>query len=477
MTTKINAPLHAETTAAAARTPWWMHAAFLLAILASNFFLRCYLDQADKHLNSFLAACYPEAFPEIYSLVWWQYLLPIKAIDGCWQATSVLTVHALEHWFGGPARVFYFTNVVLIVTSYTLSWHVFRSRVFTLTFTLCFAWSTFGHHVYINSGAIAFPLIVSYLLCLLFCQYKLMEPTCNYKVWTPLGFLAMLVYALAYESWLDCVSCMWVAYPLLIVLAYRAGDWRRVKAGAAILSMTTVTAIIYVVMQSQLGHRQGNGSESDVVMNYGMRRSLVGVEDVIAHWFTLVFIAITTYTPPFLFNGSMSSWRYGVDELISMQHGYHKHKTQLVGYSHVFLWRFYAGFALAAMLYGLLKSVRTCWRMPGTIAVAMALFLLMTLMPGTTHMLIKYRPMHSAPFLSYHSYFGIVGVTLLVSYALMWLYANLQRRWIAYVLILLFWTNLGYCALVRPAWLSHMAVQCGFAPYPDAWGNLKSMLR
>jgi len=461
----------------ASRLGWAVHLGILLLIVGSNFVVRSLLDRAGTNVKSFLETNYPNALAEVYAQPWWAYFLPMKALTGAWQTTSLLLVHALEHVLSSPAEVFYFTNAVLVVTCYCLSWNVFRSMVFTVTFTLCFAWSTFNHHVYVISGSVALPLIVSYLLCFLFCQFKLMQPGCNYRVWAPAGLLSLVVYALAYESWLDCVAWMWLAYPVLIVLAYRAADYQRVKVAAAIVAVTTVAVLGYVVVKTQLGFGQQPGSESDVVMNYGLQHAVIALEDVIANWFTLVFIAITTYSPPILFNGSISSWRYGTEELIALQHGYHEQRAYLVGYSHLFLWRFYAGFAVAALLYGLWRTLGAAWREVSTTNVANSLFLLMTLMPGATHMLVKYRPMHSAPFLGYHSYFGIVGVTLLISYAMMWIHTNGRHRWLAWAVIVGVWVNVGYCALSRPSMLSHMAVESGFAPYPDAWKNLKELHR
>jgi hypothetical protein len=232
-----------------------------------------------------------------------------------------------------------------------------------------------------------------------------------------------------------------------------------------------------VLAKTKLGHGQTAGSESDLVLNYGMARVLVAVDDVIVHFFTLFFITISTYLPPFLFNASLSSARYGTEHLIELQNGYHAQQAHLVGYNHLFLWRFYAGFIAAAFLFWFWKSVRATWQTPSKTSVCIFLFLLMTLMSGSMHMLVKYRPMHSAPFLGYHSYFGIVGYSLLLSLAAWWVHANFQRRWMAWTVIAILWINLGYCALARPALLSHMAVQCGFSPYPDAWQNLKTLLR
>jgi hypothetical protein len=160
-----------------------------------------------------------------------------------------------------------------------------------------------------------------------------------------------------------------------------------------------------------------------------------------------------------------------------LQHGYHAQKAHLVGYNHLFLWRFYAGFAAAALLYLLWKVTCLAWKTPSRTNVAIFLFISMVLMPGTTHMIVKYRPMHSAPFLGYHSYFGVVGFTLLISFFAMWIFDNFQRRQVAWILIALIWFDVGLCALARPSFLSQMAVEAGFAPYPDPWTNLRNMFR
>lgn len=453
------------------------HLAIVLTLLTSNFLLRCYLDQAGSHITSFLKANYPEKLQEIYALAWWQYFLPIKTITGAWQATSILLVHRLELLFGEPARVFYFTNAVLVTTCYVLSWSLFRSLVFSITFTLCFAWSTFNHHVYLVSGSVALPLIISYLLCFLFCQFKLMQPSCEYRIWIPLGLFSMLIYAFSYEAWLDCVCWMWVGYPFLIAFAYRSGDRERATRGALLLASVTVAAIGYVVIKTKLGYGQGPGSESEIVFNYGVRRAVVGVEDVIVHWFTLVYMAISPYLPPYFFSGSVSAWLYGTNELMALQNGYHEQKVHLVGYSHLFLWRFYAGFAAAVLLYVFWRVVHSAWQRPGKTNIALFIFISMILMPGATHILVKYRPMHSVPFLHYHSYFGVVGSTLLVGFVAMWVHDNFEKRRLAWILIALIWFDVGVCVLARPSFLSYMAVEGGFAPYPDAWANLKDIVR
>src|SRR5262245_8475400 len=47
---------------------WPVHFGILLVILASNFILRRYLDQADKHIVSFMELAYPAQLQEIYAM-------------------------------------------------------------------------------------------------------------------------------------------------------------------------------------------------------------------------------------------------------------------------------------------------------------------------------------------------------------------------------------------------------------------------
>src|SRR5688572_29856336 len=138
-------------------------------ILAINFFVRHSLDQSDTRINSFMIAAWKDSLPEIYALPWWRYFLPIESMTGSWCTTSLLLVHWMEQWMPSPASIFYLTNAIMVTTAYVLSFGVFRSRVFSATLSLCFALTTFNHHVYLISGTVMMPLVVSYLLFFLFC--------------------------------------------------------------------------------------------------------------------------------------------------------------------------------------------------------------------------------------------------------------------------------------------------------------------
>jgi hypothetical protein len=457
-------------------------AATLLVILGLNLFLRCSLDESGKHLNSFIAVGYKNQLPEIYAQRWWEFLLPCKHMTGAWGTFGLFTVHGLEHVLGGPegggpARAYYLGNALLVSTAFVLSWLALRSYLFSTTLALCLAMTTFNHHVYLQSGSIALLFVMTYLLFFLFCQFKLMQPGCRYGVWIPAAGVSLLVYALSYESWLDCVAWMWVVHPILAAVAWRKGDFQRIRVGMAVLAATTVVAGAYVLVKTRIGHGQGHGSESDVVFNYGTSHAILIADDLIAHFFTLFQMAATTYLPPQLFCFSASLREYGPEEIVRLQGGYDAARSGLVAYNHLFLWRFYAGILAAVFFYWWWKSLRSIWKAPSEDGVAFFLFLSMTLAAGATHMIVKFRPSHSTPFVSYHVYFGVVGMSMLISYGVRWIGRNVGSPSWRRGLIALIWLNICYCALARPALLSDMAKHSGYSAYSsDPMKKLKSML-
>src|SRR5262249_55233530 len=146
----------------------------------------------------------------------------------------------------GPARAYYLGNALLVTTAFVLSWAALRSYVFSTTLALCFALTTYNHHVYLQSGTIALLFVQTYLVFFLYSQYKLMQPDCNLKIWIPAFWISLICYALSYEGWLDCPAWMWVVYPFLILVAHRRGDVQRVRMGACILAAVTFVAVVYV---------------------------------------------------------------------------------------------------------------------------------------------------------------------------------------------------------------------------------------
>src|SRR6185369_8431726 len=97
----------------------------------------------------------------------------------------------------------------------------------------------------------------------------------------------------------------------------------------------------------------------------------------------------------------------------------------LVPMHYLFFWRYAAGAAAVVFAYVTFKVCVGAWRNPSTDTLAPSLFLLMSAAGGTTHMLVKIRPMKTTPLLGYHTLVGVMGISLLIAYGLM----RIGRDW------------------------------------------------
>jgi hypothetical protein len=103
---------------------------------------------------------------------------------------------------------------------------------------------------------------------------------------------------------------------------------------------------------------------------------------------------------------------------------------------------------------------------------------MMILVAGPTHSMIKFRPMKSTPAMTYHVTVGILGASLLLS----WLATTAWRHWRggpqAVLLVVAMWAMIGYGALARPPYLSHLAAQAGLGEflYPNPMKTLVESL-
>ena len=454
----------------------------LLACLAfclfASWFVHAYLDRAGQHLQSYMTIAYPQEVESLARMEWWQYLLPLQRCRGIWGTTGFLMVYGMECAFGVPAT-YHILQAVMVVVGFWVTWAVFRSQIFSFTFALCLGLGTFNYHVYSCPGSVIMAPLVTFLMLTGYCQYRLVlvEDSRAVRVWAPLCLLTIILTALCYEGWLDYVAYAWIAYPVLALHLKRQGEMTRGHRVLGILAMLTVVAVIYVVVKlvAGIGSLHPRGGEADLVVTYGIRHVYLIIEDMVSSFFTFFYTAVTTYIPPELFIFSQSTWRYGADKVVALQEGYHPTHAHLVHYNHVFLWRYYAGFALCGfiVLYGrILGLLRNS---PNSYVVAAFLFLTATLVGSPTHLLIKWRPMHAAPFLGYQVYLAVIGWTLFGALLAKYVAEKWTRRWAATILLVL-WLNVFYCALSRPSLMSHMSTESGLGPYPSPWRGLRELL-
>ena len=144
--------------------------------------------------------------------------------------------------------------------------------------------------------------------------------------------------------------------------------------------------------------------------------------------------------------------------------------------NHVFLWRYYAGFAMALFLVGIIKAGIWMYKTRSSAAALVFCFMLMTLLASPAHTLVKWRPMRATPFMAYNLYFGVVGLSLLMAYLTHLAHTRIRNRYWAWTAVVLIWGNMIFCAFARPPVLTHLAGLVKMGVYPDPWAKLCSLI-
>ncbi len=445
-------------------------------MIAAHYMFRRVLEHPELRLYDFVKVFHPiaeKAFHDHYQF--WKLLLPIPELSGSWTTTDLVLTDFVVHWLG-PANTWQLFNGLLIAASFATSWFVFRSAVFSYTFALCMGFGTQLYHVYSVSGGIGAPLLIIYYELVLTCAYAFITArTPRATRWSGAALaVSIVLMVMAYEGWLDFLVFFCAA---AVVLA--PALWRRDPVALRRLTLTTLTLVgigaAYVVLKVRLGYGQAAGTEADVIFNYHHASPMI--EDFVSNVLTHLYIAATNFLPP-SFLSSTALYSLGAAELVTEQHGYHAPFTFLVPMHYVFLWRYAAGAIAVVVAYGLVKSVRALWAQPSRDSVCASLFLLLMVVGGPTHDLVKIRPMKTVPAVGYHAILGVLGAALLIGFGLMCFERRSGSRVKTVGVTAAVWMVILYGALTRPAMLSHLAAQGGLGEglYPDPWRAVEMRL-
>jgi len=446
----------------------------LAALLCANYYLRHTLEEAPRRMYSFLEYFYAPQIPVVFAKPWWQLLLPIKELTGAWVATTLVLTYLVERVIT-PGGAWLLYNAVAIVVAFATSWVLVRSAVFSFTLAICVGFGTQFYHAYAVSGGIASYLMLIYNLLLLFSIVQVVAGARPRALWAAGLVVSLALNLLGYEGWLDLLVVVWLATPLVFIALRRMDRPAEAKRLLAVTALLTAAGIAYVLVKVNMGFGQTEGSESDVVFNYG--NLLPIVDDLISNVFTHSYLAVSNFLPPALV-GPSAFYRLGPEALVDGQHGYHGDFSYLVIMNQVFFWRYYAGAVFAVVLYAAFASWRHCWRHPSAWSIAPGVFLLMILAAGPTHTLVKFRPMKSMPAMTYHVTIGVIGVSLLLAWLLTVAWRRWNGGWRPVLVTAAVWLTIFYGALARPAYLAHMSAQAGLGEnlYPDPMAALMQQL-
>jgi hypothetical protein len=314
-----------------------------------------------------------------------------------------------------------------------------------------------------------------YLLTLLVCSYRVVTADTHRGAWTIAFAVSLIVTALSYETWLDFMIFSWVAGALFGAMLWRQKNQLWLRRLAAVVAVITATGAVYVFIKITRGYGQHPGMETDVVFNYPYLAP--AVEDVISNHFMNLYMALTNFLPPMLVT-STAFFQLGGDKLVELQHGYHAPFAYLVPMQALFMWRYFAGVAVAVFTFCCWKAIRRAWIAPSPDRIALVVFLLLIAIGAPTHTFIKARPLNSMAVQAYHVWLPILGVSLSISMLLMLAWTHTRSRWQSAAIVAAAWAVIFYGALARPEMISHQAAQSGLGVriYPNPLATLRQKL-
>lgn len=396
-----------------------------------------------------------------YEQSWWQYFLPQKEVYGTWTPTTVVGAALLQQYVH-PAIVLAFSHCALIIVGFYVALKTTRSMVFATTAALLFITVPFNYHVHTVHGTTAQGLLLSYFLLTVHASLLLLDRA-NFYRWCYLAISAFL-FVFGYETWLDTFVVLSLLTPIIFVILKRNN---RTELAYRVLKMwliVTAVALTYILVKVAIGFGSGIGTETDLLLFYPSLAAMF--DDFLVKVVSFCFTAVSLVLPSSM-TGSQSLALHGSDWILAQQHGYHGPMQFLTYMNHVFLWRIHAGAYFVLLLgLGAWSAFRLYRGATGWQHWMLLICVVMLLFGAATHSLVKYRPMHSMPYLGYQVWVNVLGAIGIICVAIDALIARIKPARQQLVLVLC-WSALVYTGFSVRAKLKLEAATMMMGDYPS----------
>lgn len=454
----------------------------IVIIALGNFFLK-YLELSNLHRNGLFLTDYftivnSRAYLDSLLNAPWKLLLPVEIGPESirWTTTGMIPLAASNHLLGVDTT-FYLLNTLLIVSSLLTSWFVFRSKVFSLTLAICMGFGTQLLWHYNNSSIALLYLFVIYAEINLLALYYIFKRQNHQILFKTIFILSLIALALCWEMWLDYFVFLFL-FSLILFFIFRKRKKEVFLRQTRFILISSV-CIVFVYFLVKLTYSSGisehftKGHEGETILNYlinnhSINYVIIAVEDMISNIITYNYIALTNYFPlPFMF--SLSLVYLGKDAIISNQYGLGRAPglADFVYNHYVFLWYLGAGILFAILCYFLLKYLIQSFKNPTPHSLILSSLLLMIATGAFTHDLIRYRYYLSLPIFSYKCIVSIVGVSLLISYLLMYLQDRIRNKKKFFLVLGASWLVIVIAGFTKPALLSNILSLLEVKAYPN----------
>jgi hypothetical protein len=407
----------------------------------------------------------------------WTLLLPVDLHHGHvrWSPTGLVITTVLNRAFSAETTIVLLASLLTVV-SFATSWLAFRSHAFTITFTTAMAFGTQFNYAWVNSSCTLYYLFVAYALVNLLCLFHLLMGTEAHRRIIRIGFVCSLIaLALCWETWLDYFMFLVVLCAVGGGLAWRHRRLELLRPLSFVACSALAVVVPYLAIRITFGGTFNEaGSESELLIRH-TRTSLM-IEDLYSNVVTYLYIAWSNFVPPWILS-SHAEIRLSDAELVLSQNGYHPDAAHFVAPHYHYLWYFQAGMVAIAFTYLTWQLLSRSARRPSVDTLCLLAMCLLVWTGFGTHALIKFRPYLSVPVLAYKATLSILGVALIISFAVMH-YARSPRapaRGTALTTIVCSVILLG--AFTRPYWQWVLLQKLNCAGPPDPMVHVNELLK
>lgn len=403
---------------------------------------------------------------------WPRLLLPFEfepARGGIyWQPTSILLLYGTQKYLGALPSYLIFSNL-FVVTAAVVASRLTGSLTFTATLAIAFGFGTQLDYAFGYGWLIIIYILLIFCAINCFAAVRLLSADSAEARWR-IGFVVSLcLVALAGEWWLNYATALICAGGFGAIWASRH-ELPRLRASLLfILGASLAVLVAYLIIRLPFrGNFLKAGSEEELVFTY--KHKILILDDIIVNFFTFLYTALTNYLPSFL-TSSNSLTFLNPTTILAEQHGYDAAHQNLVPMNHLFLWRFYAGVAVAGFVGFTGFAWHRAWKTGSISAAWITALSIMVLTGFATHLLIKFRPYNSVPALPYKAIVSVSAWTVLVAYLTMMSERHLKSRRAFHAVVAGVWGSIFLAALTRPGMAKHLLAGVGLTGLRDplAW--------
>ena len=407
---------------------------------------------------------------------WHDLLLPFEYETGrfYWPPTAILFLFWGEKLLGGTGNFILFYNLFL-VTVFTCGLLLTRSIAFGAIMAFMFAFGTQLDYLFTYGNLIALYLVLTYVAVNFTSLILYLQSGATKLRYLGLFAGSLVVTALSNEMWINYATGLVCATAFGILWSRRHLKFDLAARCSQVLFVIAAVLAAYLAVRMRVARQYVTaGAEEELLVTY--RQWSLVIDDLIANFFTLLYMSISNYLPSFV-TSSITLSILAPAEIKASQNGYHSAYQHLIVMNHLFLWRFHAGVLVTLFLGGLVWALRRSWSwQTGNVKAAIVVALgLMVLGGFSTHLLIKMRPYNSAPLLPYKVIMSVSAWTVLVAYVT-WIASEAFPRWRGWIIGGLLATVL-MAAFTRPAMHSSMMAQTGLSGYADPLPRLLRLWR